>query len=285
MWMAMRRPIVPEAIQQRLSLYEDAHELLRNYRTDQVLASALSSFQSQLQSELNPYSDFEAEKDPDYYLSSFQILDFDDAISVINSLSPSVDPDSDETLRSLLTAELPELASGSLSRSIIMEIMVNEPELTGDDLKADLIQELNDAKSSLTSSLDEMMQAALTAQMLFSYLKGEDGKNGAWDGELASLTDTQKEKAFIIALQDFNSESSKDAFNPESYPEEFVNLLVVRGSELAEKRYQDFLDGQDLPGSVSEEERPGLNLSGIPVFFQKQILARTFMYFWIMLLP
>ncbi len=267
---------VPEAIQQRLSLYEDAHELLRNYRTDQVLASALSSFQSQLQSELNPYSDFEAEKDPDYYLSSFQILDFDDAISVINSLSPSVDPDSDETLRSLLTAELPELASGSLSRSIIMEIMVNEPELTGDALKAALIQELNDAKSSLTSSLDEMMQAALTAQMLFSYLKGEDGKNGAWDGELASLTDTQKEKAFIIALQDFNSESSKDAFNPESYPEEFVNLLVVRGSELAEKRYQDFLDGQDLPGSVSEEERPGLNLSGIPVFFQKQILARDF---------
>ncbi|MBR32319.1 MAG: hypothetical protein CMN77_13520 [Spirochaetaceae bacterium] len=267
---------VPEAIQQRLSLYEDAHELLRNYRTDQVLASALSSFQAQLQSELNPYSDFEAEKDPDYYLSSFQILDFDDAISVINSLSPSVDPDSDETLRKLLTAELPELASGSLSRSIIMEIMVNEPELTGDALKAALIQELNDAKSSLTSSLDEMMQAALTAQMLFSYLKGEDGKNEAWDGELASLTDTQKEKAFIIALQDFNSESSKDAFNPESYPEEFVNLLVVRGSELAEKRYQDFLDGQDLPGSVSEEERPGLNLSGIPVFFQKQILARDF---------
>ncbi|MEQ8352681.1 MAG: hypothetical protein RH862_14430 [Leptospiraceae bacterium] len=283
---------VPEAIAQRLSLYEDAHELLRNYKADQVLASALSSFQSQLQAELNPSNDFEAERDPEYYLNQSQNVDFEIAISRIENLadsgsletlkesegqeeSPS-DPDSDETLRSLLTAKLPELASGSLSRSIIMEIMVNEPELTGDALKAALIQELNDAKSSLTSSLDEMMQAALTAQMLFSYLKGEDGKNGAWDGELAALTDTQKEKAFIIALQSFNSESSKEAFNPESYPEEFVNLLVVRGSELAEKRYQDFLEGQDLPGSVSEEERPGLNLNGIPVFFQKQILARDF---------
>lgn len=283
---------VPEAIEQRLSLYEDAHELLRDYKTDQVLASALSSFQSQLQAELNPNSDFEAEKDPEHYLNQSQNVDFEIAISRIENLADSgfletlkesegqeesaSDPDSDETVRSLLTAELPELASGSLARSIIMEIMVNEPELTGDALKAALIQELNDAKSSLTSSLDEMMQAALTAQMLFSYLKGEDGKNGSWDGELASLTDTQKEKAFIIALQSFNSESSKEAFNPESYPEEFVNLLVVRGSELAEERYQDFLEGQDLPGSVSEKERPGLNLSGIPVFFQKEILTRDF---------
>ncbi|MBU41998.1 MAG: hypothetical protein CMN76_02170 [Spirochaetaceae bacterium] len=267
---------VPEAIQQRLSLYKDAHARLRNYRTDQVLASALSHFQSQLQSELNPNNDFEARKDPEYYLSSLQILDFDDAISVINSLSPSVDPDSDETLRSRLTARLPELASGSISRSIIMEIMVNEPELTGDALKAALIQDLNDAQSELIGSLDEMMQAARTAETLFSYLKGADGKNGAWDGELASLTDTQKEKAFIIALQKFEAESSKRAFNPESYPEEFLDLLMVRGSELAEERYEDFLKGQDLPGSVSEEGRPGLNLSGIPVFFQKQILARDF---------
>ena len=267
---------VPEAIQQRLSLYEDAHALLREYRTDQVLASALSSFQSALQSELNPNNDFIAEKDPEYYLSSFQVLDFDSAIGVINSLSPSTDPDSDETLRSLITAELPELASGSLSRSIIMEIMVNEPELTGDALKAALVQELSDAKTGLTSSLDAMIEAALTAEMLFSYLKGEDGKNGAWDGELSLLTETQKEKAFIIALQSFNSESSKETFNAESYPEEFLNLLVVRGSELAEERYREFLDGQDLPESVSMEERPGLNLSGIPEFFQKQILARDF---------